>query len=107
MMFGLKDSDIEYILNQIVKLPEIEKAFIFGSRAKGNYKVYSDIDIAIAGKNINFTTISSLKAKLEEEGPLPYFIDVVDYTHLENKDLKEHIDRVGKILYEKKRVSQK
>ena len=31
---------------------------------------------------------------------LPYMIDVVDYDHLENQDLKAHIDRVGQIIYE-------
>ncbi|MDI3534924.1 MAG: hypothetical protein PWQ82_1289 [Thermosediminibacterales bacterium] len=43
----------------------------------------------------------ALHAMLEEKGPLPYFFDIVDYTHLSHKGLKEHIDRVGKVIYEK------
>ncbi len=36
---------------------------------------------------------------LEEEGPLPYFVDIVDYSKLTHKGLKEHVDRVGKVVY--------
>lgn len=99
MNFGLRESDLDYIKEAIKKFPEIEKAVIFGSRAKGNYKPGSDVDIAIYGKNVTFDTLSGLHAMLEDYGPLPYFFDVVDYMHLENKELKEHIDRVGKIIF--------
>lgn len=101
MIFGLKKTDLEYIVCRIKEFNEIEKAVIFGSRAKGNYKPGSDIDIGIYGENITFDTISSLHSKLEDEGPLPYFIDIVDCTHLNHDELKEHIERVGKIIYER------
>jgi len=99
MNFGLKESDLAYIVDAIKKLPEIKKAVIFGSRAKGNYKAGSDVDIAIYGEKVNFNTVSALQANLEEEGPLPYFFDIVDYTHLEHQELKDHIKRVGKIIF--------
>ncbi|OPJ65309.1 nucleotidyltransferase domain-containing protein [Clostridium chromiireducens] len=99
MEFGLKRIDLEYIIKTIEKFPEIEKAIIFGSRAKGNYKPGSDIDIAIYGEKINFDIVSKLHSNLEEKGPMPYFFDVVDVTHINHKELKEHIERVGKIIY--------
>ncbi|CAB1241813.1 hypothetical protein CLOSBL3_10403 [Clostridiaceae bacterium BL-3] len=34
---------------------------------------------------------------------MPYFFDIVDYTHLNHQKLKEHIDRVGKIIYKNKK----
>lgn len=74
---------------------------IFGSRAKGNQKNGSDIDIAIYGEGVNFNTVASLKALLEDQGPLPYFFDVIDYTHLKNEEIKGHIDRVRKVDFEK------
>ncbi|QEK13380.1 nucleotidyltransferase domain-containing protein [Crassaminicella thermophila] len=101
MNFGLRASDLDYIVDIIKKFNEIERAVIFGSRAKGNYKPGSDVDIAIYGENITFDTLSALHSMLEEEGPLPYFFDIVDYTHLRHKELKEHIDRVGKVIFEK------
>ena len=103
MNIGLTQTDIESIIDVLRKFKEIKKAVIFGSRAKGNYKAGSDIDIAIYGNDITFDVISSLHWALEEESSLPYFFDIVDYTHLEHKELKAHIDRVGVIFYEKKR----
>lgn len=102
-MLGLKESDLEYIINTIKKFEEINKAVVFGSRAKGNYKIGSDIDIAIFGEKITFTVIANLHSMLEDTGPLPYLIDIVKYEELENKKLKEHIDRVGIVIFEKYR----
>lgn len=96
--FGLQDTDLAYIISVLGDFPEIEKAVIFGSRAKGNYKAGSDVDIAIFGDEISFSTIARLHYRLEEEGPLPYFFDIVDYTHSTHKELREHIDRVGKTI---------
>ncbi|HHW47185.1 MAG TPA: nucleotidyltransferase domain-containing protein [Clostridiaceae bacterium] len=100
MNFGLSEDDLRYIVDTVKKYPEIEKAVIFGSRSKGNYKRGSDVDIAIYGENVSFDTLSSLHAALEEQSPLPYFFDIVDYTHLEHPELKEHIDRVGKVIFD-------
>lgn len=106
MDFGLRQSDIDYIVRVISEFSEIEKAVIFGSRAKGDFKPGSDVDIAIYGENITFDTVSAVHSMLEEQGPLPYFFDIVDYTHLDHKDLKEHIDRVGKVIFERKRAAE-
>jgi len=100
MKFGLKESDLEYVINTIKKFPQIEKAKIFGSRAKGNYKIGSDIDIAIYGEKITFDVIAKLHAELEDESPMPYLFDIIDYTHLNHNELREHIERVGKLIYE-------
>lgn len=98
-MLGLKEEDLQYIIDNIERFPEIKKAIVFGSRAKGNYKVGSDIDIAIFGEKVTFTSVAQLHFLLEEQGPLPYLIDVVKYEELENDKLKEHIDRVGVTIF--------
>lgn len=102
MNFGLTNSDLNYIVDVISSIQEIEKAVIFGSRAKGNYKRGSDIDIAIYGEQITFDTIANLHSRLEEQGPLPYFFDIIDYSHLNHQELKEHIERVGKVIFDRK-----
>lgn len=102
-MLGLEKDDLQYIITNIEKFEEIKKAKVFGSRAKGNYKVGSDIDIAIYGEKITFTIVSKLHSILEDQGPLPYLIDIVNYEELLNERLKEHIDRVGILIYEKDR----
>lgn len=102
MNFGLRNEDMENIITTIQQFSEIEKAAIFGSRAKGNYKPGSDLDIAIWGKDISFSTISRLHAILEEESPMPYYFDIVDYSHLNHAELKSHIDRVGIVFFTRK-----
>jgi predicted nucleotidyltransferase len=99
MKFGLRTEDLDYIKTVLSQFPEIEKAAIFGSRAKGTFKPGSDIDLAVWGDDIDLTTIARLHALLEEEGPLPYFFDVVDYTHLGHPALREQIDRTGKAIF--------
>jgi predicted nucleotidyltransferase len=102
MKFGFHDADLAYIISVIEDFTEIKQAIIFGSRAKGNYKAGSDVDIAVLGENISFSTIACLHSRLEEEGSLPYFFDIVDYTHSTHKQLKEHIERVGKTIFVRK-----
>lgn len=99
MSFGLCATDLRYIMDTLKKFPEIKKAAIFGSRAKGNYKPGSDVDIAIWGEEVTFNTVSRLRSLLEEQSPMPYFFDVVDYTHLTHEQLREHIARVGKTIF--------
>lgn len=95
MNFGVSVSDLAYIVSALAKFGEIERACIFGSRAKGTHKPGSDIDIAIYGDRVSFDTISKLHALLEDESPMPYRFDIVDYSHLSHENLKSHIDRIG------------
>ena len=100
MPFGLSQTDIALICTVLKQYNGIEKAIIFGSRAKNTHKKGSDIDIALKG-HISWEIVSAIKAKLEDNLPLPYFFDVVDYDALSNPDLKAHINRVGHIIYKK------
>lgn len=101
MNFGLEQIDFNEILEIITQFPEISKVIVFGSRAKGNHKKGSDVDLAILGKNITQNTLLKLSEKLNSESLLPYFFDIVHYTNINNKELKEHIDRIGKEIFKK------
>ncbi len=90
-MYGLKDSDINYIIKQVQGIEEIEKVSIFGSRAKGTYRENSDIDIVVYGKDMNKSLIYRLYELLEENAPYPFFVDIVDY-QLADEILKREID---------------
>lgn len=98
-MFGLKESDIS-ILNQVLaSYPDVTEAHIFGSRAKGNYKNGSDVDIAIKGNKISYDLVLDIATYLNEETLMPYRFDILDYHSITNKELSEHIDRAGILLY--------
>jgi len=97
MSFGLSDDVIEKMQHVFAQFPNIEEVVVFGSRAKGNYKEGSDIDLALKGTALNLQTLQNLELKLEELY-LPYKIDMVIYKNIANDALKEHIDRVGMVL---------
>ena len=103
--YGISNPSFELFLKIIAEFKDIDYAVIFGSRAKGNYKKGSDVDIAIYGENLQKVTAINLNAKLNESAPIPYFIDVVDPQYIENQDLINHIDRVGIIFYKKMAVA--
>lgn len=99
--FGLLDSDMESILIIFNNYPQIEKAVLFGSRAKGNFKNGSDVDIAIIGEEINFYLVNQISYKLNEETRMPYKFDILNYQSIKELELKNHIDRVGIEFYKK------
>ncbi len=105
MTFGISKPSFELIISTLSKYPQIEEAILFGSRAKGNYKPGSDIDIAIKGKACSNDLALTISAELNEKTPIPYFFDVLHYESLQNPELKEHIDRVGKVLYKRETAS--
>lgn len=97
-MYGLTGQDMHDIHEALNAFPEIEKVILFGSRATGNYKNGSDVNLAIVGENITHKTMVRLNDLLNDVYPLPYMFDVVHYNSLTNDNLKKHIDDFGKTL---------
>ncbi len=95
---GLNKDQMNNIHAILSSLPEVETAVLFGSRAMGNYKEASDIDIALIGKEINFKVLINLKDQFENSN-IPYFVDLVDYQTIASEALLEHINEVGIIIY--------
>ena len=98
-MFGLKPSDIDLILkpsNTIL----MSKKLYFSFQSHGDYKPGSDVDIALKG-SLSDDSLSEITAQLNERLPLPYKFDVIAYSCISNESLIEHVNRYGKILYQK------
>lgn len=98
-MFGLLNQDIDCIKKEISRFQEIEQASIFGSRAMGNYKKGSDIDLVVYGDRVTEEIIARLNSILNEETNLPYYFDIVHYETLKHSGLKEHIDNFSQAFY--------
>ena len=92
--FGISENSYKLILSVLKNSPEVECSIIFGSRAKGNFKHGSDIDIALKGDKITPKTAMDISSTLNERISVPYSFDVIAYDFIDNTDLKEHIDRV-------------
>jgi len=100
MKFGLDDKTIDKINSVFIKYPEIEEVVIYGSRAKGNYKAGSDIDITLKGRNISDSTLSQISNEIEELNT-PYLFDISIFDNLKSDSLINHILRVGVLFYKK------
>ena len=92
--YGLTQRDLQTLLGIFNKFQEVERVYLYGSRAKGTHKFGSDIDLAIMSAGVSDKTIRNIKAEIEESS-LPYFVDITNFTTLNHKELAEHIQRVG------------
>lgn len=99
-MWGLAKRDLDLIQTLAQNYPALETIIIFGSRAMGNYKPGSDVDLAIKGA-VSSAQIREISGLLNDELPTPYFYDVLALDALTNPELLAHIRQYGQILYEK------
>ena len=97
--FGLSEKTIEILRKYFVKIPQIEMVKIYGSRAIGNFRNGSDVDFAIFG-TVDKNLIKQIAYEIDEL-ETPYMFDITDYNTIQNEELKNHIDRVGKIFFER------
>jgi predicted nucleotidyltransferase len=104
MNYGISQKSFNMIMETLKLYKEIEKVVIFGSRAMGNYKNGSDIDLAVFGKEVTDEIINRLSIRLNEELPIPYYFDILHYETLSNEELKEHIETLGKIFYKRDEI---
>jgi len=100
----VSNMNIDNIVQKIVKLLSEElspdELILFGSRAKGNFKKGSDIDIAVkGGRELTHREERKLKERIEELSGL-YSVDIVFWEKLD-MDFKENLKNTGKILYGK------
>lgn len=100
MKFGLNDTLIQNIEQVFRNYPEVEQVIIYGSRAKGNFREGSDIDIILLGAKLTNEILSKVRLDLDELNT-PYLFDVSLLKNLTAKSLIEHIERVGQVLYTK------
>lgn len=99
--FGLSPSTLQKIRDALAHHPHVGHAVIYGSRAKGNYRRGSDIDLtlhAAAGARIDHRELGDILDEIDEL-LLPYTVDLSVFEQLDNDSLREHIERVGQVFY--------
>lgn len=99
-MYGLKKETVQKIKSILASYTAVEEAVLYGSRAKGNFRPGSDIDLVLKGNNLNLQMINKISLDLDDL-LLPYLFDLSIYHQITNADLIEHIGRVGKVFYKK------
>lgn len=97
-MYGMEDEELQLMRNIFSMTPHLEKVVLYGSRAKGTNKPFSDVDITLIGDQLTQDDLTDVMYRLSESS-LPYFCDVSLFSHLNNPALIDHIQRRGKIIY--------
>ena len=100
MKYGLPQTAIQKICGVLRHYPQVEKATLYGSRAKGNYKNGSDIDLTLHGKELTLNTLYRIMEELDDL-LLPYTIDLSIFETIRDADVVEHIQHAGLPFYDK------
>ena len=96
--FGLLAATIDMIRSILAEVPAVQKAVIYGSRVKGNYRPGSDIDLSLYGDALDLDTLGRIATRLNES-PIPYQVDLAIFDLIDHPGLREHIERVGQPFY--------
>ena len=92
MNYGLTERSYQKIKEVINKYSDYE-FIVFGSRARGDYKNGSDLDLAVKGEidEKNYYAILNSFDLLD----IPYMIDIVFISKIKKKELLDAIQRDG------------
>ena len=100
MPYGLKDSELTNLKALFAKNDRLERVILYGSRAKGTYKPFSDVDITLVGRELTHSDLNRMILDIDDL-LLPYMFDISIFHTLKNPDLIDHINRRGIVIYEK------
>ena len=106
MKHGLPNETVERISAVLARFPEVDKAVLYGSRAKGTCKPGSDIDLSLSGDQLDGRILARIADQLDDL-LLPYKIDLSIFGNISQRALIEHIQRVGVAFYEKQTAPAK
>ena len=98
MQYGLSEEELNKLTILFDKYPTIERVILYGSRAKGTFRIGSDIDITLIGDKVDKSTLNNLEIEIDDL-LLAYKFDISIFHQLSNIELIEHIYRVGKVIY--------
>lgn len=98
--FGLSEVTIQKICTVFAGHPQVEEAVLYGSRAKGNYKHGSDIDLTLRGQSLTWDILYKLLQEIDDL-MLPYSFDLSILAQISDPDVVDHIRRVGVTFYAK------
>lgn len=101
MSTGLSEQTVEKIRAVLAHFPEVEKAVLYGSRAKGTHRSGSDIDLVLFGKGLGQSKLGQIDNALDDL-LLPYRFDLSLFAKLTHPELIDHIRRVGVEFYQKR-----
>ena len=94
----MPSSSLEKINSIFRQHPQIDKVLLYGSRAIGNYRKGSDIDLCIESNSLDSTDLFSIETQLDDL-LLPWKIDLSLKNSIDNVALLEHINKMGIVFF--------
>jgi len=101
--FGLDPHIIEQIQTVLSRHPLVQSAGIFGSRGRGDYKNYSDIDLAVHAPGMSFEEFLDVVVDIKRL-PIIFKFDIVHADSCAKPELRTSIEREEKPIYVKERT---
>lgn len=98
MPYGLKDNELEKLNALFATNKKVEKVILYGSRAKGTYRPFSDVDITLVGDALTHDDITRIDLAIDDL-LLPYQFDISVLGSIKNQDLLDPIARRGITIY--------
>ncbi|WAM34957.1 nucleotidyltransferase domain-containing protein [Caldicellulosiruptor morganii] len=98
--FGIEEEILDKIVEIFKKYRQVRKACVFGSRARGDYKRGSDLDLCIWLEEGCENPVYKIEDELDELDTILLF-DIVAFNSITKESLKESILREGVIIYER------
>lgn len=95
---GIPSETLARIHSVLARFPEVERAVLFGSRAKGNHKPGSDIDLALSGGDLDWSLVGRIYDALDDLF-LPYTFSLITHNAATDPEVAAHIARVGREIY--------
>ncbi len=95
--FGLSETTLGRLRSVFTRHPKVLRVLVYGSRAKGNYRPGSDIDLSLDAPELSFAEFLKIEQEIDDL-LLPYHVDLSRFVDIEVGPLREHIERVGRVL---------
>ncbi len=100
---GLPPHYLDRLVQVFGAFPRVETVILYGSRAKGEHKPSSDIDLTMTGPALSLQDQFRIEEQLDDL-LLPVKIDLSIYEKIDNPELRGHIERVGRVIYKKEQM---
>lgn len=97
-LYGLPGDVVEQLCGVFRQYPQIETVILYGSRAKGGYRLGSDIDLTIEGQGLDLSLLLAVEEEIDDL-LLPWMVDLSLFDQIDNVSLVEHIRRLGKPFF--------
>ena len=98
MRSGLSEVEIASLKEVFTTHPEVERVILYGSRARGDFKPGSDLDLTLEGPRLNQSVLSRIEAEIDDL-LLPYKVDLSLFREIDNESLKLNIKNQGVVFF--------